>query len=368
MRSKIGKRILSIVMTLCLIVIQSVNVNASNSNQISEEQLGNILKGMDSIVLQLESLGLNDSEINEIFQLSARESEFYSVTQVDTIPFDGNFVMGYPENNSDYDIVTYASYDGNPPETSEVQKQRIQNIYGVALRYFRSDYYEGNSVDGENFGNYLTYLYLSHYIDGPGRAPTANDLPYIISSSDISAYDQFLLSAKLSNWANALAGLGCALYSDIDYISSVNAINTVDQTISENINEITMIKLNGYNTADALNSILPLVKSYIVEHHTTASNDEELTQGTLDYVSSRLEALNFYKDFDENVTKTVISIVATTIISAICGSVSLMGLCVSVIPFFVYGGTGLIQSAILVKLQYSFSWRYAVRTGIYLEI
>lgn len=35
------------------------------------------------IVLQLESLGLNDSEINEIFQLSARENEFYSVTQVE---------------------------------------------------------------------------------------------------------------------------------------------------------------------------------------------------------------------------------------------------------------------------------------------
>lgn len=265
MRGKIGKRILSIVMALCLIVIQSVNVNAANSNQISEEQLDNILKGMDSIVLQLESLGLNDSEINEIFQLSAREDDFYNVTQVDTIPFDGNFVMEEAESSFDYEIVPYADYDGNLPETNAVQQQRIQNIYGVALKYFQSDYYEGSSVNGKDFGNYLTYLYLSHYIDGPGRAPTSNDLPYIISSSDIGAYEQFLTSAKLSNWANALAGLGSALYSDIDYAASMNAINTVDQTIAESIKELTMIKLNGYNTADALNSISPLVKSYIVE-------------------------------------------------------------------------------------------------------
>jgi hypothetical protein len=44
-----------------------------------------------------------------------------------------------------------------------------------------------------------------------------------------------------------------------------------------------------------------------------------------------------------------------------------MGVFVSVVPLFVYECTGLIQTAVLARLQYSFSGRYAVRTGIYID-
>ena len=145
-------------------------------------------------------------------------------------------------------------------------------------------------------------------------------------------------------------------------------INTVDQIIDQGINDATMAAVNGYNTISALSTITPLIKSYIVGHHAIASDEEELTQGTLDYVSSQLYALNFYENFDEKITNTIISILATTFISAICSSISLIGVCVSVIPLFVYECTSLIQTAVLVNLQYSFSGRYAVRTGIYLGI
>ena len=53
--------------------------------------------------------------------------------------------------------------------------------------------------------------------------------------------------------------------------------------------------------------------------------------------------------------------------SAIWSSISLMGVFVSVVPLFVYECTGLIQTAVLARLQYSFSGRYAVRTGIYID-
>ena len=59
---------------------------------------------------------------------------------------------------------------------------------------------------------------------------------------------------------------------------------------------------------------------------------------------------------------------ATTTISVIFGSVSIIGLCISVVPLYVYEVTGLIGTAVLVNLQYSFSTRLAVRTGIYLEL
>ena len=189
-----------------------------------------------------------------------------------------------------------------------------------------------------------------------------------IFSSDISAYNTFLNSAHLSSWATEVANLGATIYSNCDYFSSINAINTVDQIIDQGINDATMAAVNGYNTISALSTITPLIKSYIVGHHAIASDEEELTQGTLDYVSGQLYALNFYENFDEKITNTIISILATTFISAICSSISLIGVCVSVIPLFVYECTSLIQTAVLVNLQYSFSGRYAVRTGIYLGI
>lgn len=236
------------------------------------------------------------------------------------------------------------------------------------MQYFHSNFYEGNDDNGIDFGNYLTYLYLSHYVDGPGRAPTANDFPYIISSSDITAYNTFLKSAHLSSWATEISNMGAATYSDFDYVISINAVNTVDQIIKQGVNDATMAAVNGYITASALSTITPLIKSYITGHHATASEEDELTQDTLAYVNSQLSALNFYENFDENITNTIVSIMTTTFISAICSSISLIGVCVSVIPLFVYECTGLIQTAALVSLQYSFSGRYAIRTGIYLGI
>lgn len=48
---------------VCLIIVQSMNVNAAGNSGLSADQLNTILNGLDSIVLQLESWGLNDREI-----------------------------------------------------------------------------------------------------------------------------------------------------------------------------------------------------------------------------------------------------------------------------------------------------------------
>ena len=70
-------------------------------------------------------------------------------------------------------------------------------------------------------------------------------MPFIISSSDISAYNTFLNSAHLSSWATEVANLGATIYSNCDYFSSINAINTVDQIIDQGINDATMAAVNG---------------------------------------------------------------------------------------------------------------------------
>lgn len=359
----------AIILSICFIASQTMNVYAlTNTNTLpTTQQLGDILDGIESIVIQLEELGLSETDINELFQLSRREDSFYTQSTEQAIPYNGSF----ERESVDYVSVqgySTMSYSGNLPDSDTIQKQRIENIYGVALQYFNSDYYEGNHNNGTDFGNYLTYLYLSHYIDGPGRAPTQNDLPYIISTSDISAYNTFLNSAHLSNWSTAMANVGATLYSNFEYVSSIYAINTVDQAIARGVDDSVMAGVNGYNTASTLTTVVPMIKTYFVGHYATASNEDELTQGTLDYVNGQLNALNYYENFDENITNTIVSIMITTFASILCNSISLIGFGVSLVPLFVYECTGLIQTAVLVSLQYSFSGRYAIRTGIYLGL
>ncbi|MDD3414934.1 MAG: hypothetical protein PHY47_13155 [Lachnospiraceae bacterium] len=352
-KKRLIRMLVALVVTTCLVASQSFTAFASNTSSVSQQQLGVLCDGMESIVVQLENLGLSQKDISDLFELSPREDAFYQQTYAHTIVYNGNFAIEQNEH-------------GSKKTADIIQIERMENIYGVALQYFDSIYYEGDKSDEDDFGSYLTYLYMSHYIDGPRRAPTENDFPDIISNRDIRAYKQFMGSTHLSNWANSVSSFGSALYSDFDYPGSLTAINTVNQTISQGVNAVTMEAVDGYNTALALNKVTPLIKNYIVEHHPTATSDTELIDGTLAYVKSQLSVLDFYENYDKNVTDEIVKIIATTFISAIFSSISLMGVFVSAIQPFVYECSGFVQRVALVNLQYSFSGRYVVRMGIYL--
>ena len=308
---------------------------------------------MESIVVQLENLGLSKEDINDLFELSPREDAFYQQISAQTIAYNGNFVT--KQNAQDTKVTA-----------DTIQIERMENIYGVALQNFDSIYYEGDKSDENDFGSYLTYLYLSHYIDGPRRAPTENDFPYIISNRDIRSYKQFMGSTHISNWANSVSSFGSVIYSGFDYPRCLTAINTVDQTISRGVNAVSMKAIDGYHTALALKTITPLIKKYLVEHHPTAASDTELIDGTLAYVNSQLSASEFYENYDKNITDEIVNIMATTFTSAICSSITLMGVFVSAIQPFAYERSGFMQRVALINLQFSFSERYAVRMGIYL--
>ncbi len=63
----------------------------------------------------------------------------------------------------DSGITTYESYNGKPPSSNGKQGKRIENIWS-SIAVFSLDFYQGADQNGAGFGNYLTYLYLSHYI------------------------------------------------------------------------------------------------------------------------------------------------------------------------------------------------------------
>ena len=359
------KLIIVLVLSMIFFFNQTTSVYASSGSTMTSEQVDTLFNGIESITMQLENIGLSDQDISDIFHLKPREEEFYTETSMQTIPYSGKFVNEDSVHNNN--IIRYSNQSGNAPGSNQEQRKRIENMYSVALQYYKTNFYEGKKSNGADFGNYLTYLYISHYIDGPGRTPTESDFPFIISSSDVSAYDTFLRTSNLSEWATEMANLGVNLYSDYDYVKSLNAINTVDQTIKDKMQQISILLYDTNETRKAVESIAPIVKNSIVEKYATANSDKELTDETLVYVESQLQKLDFYKNYDKNICNSITSILASTFISAICNSVSLIGIGVSVIPLFVYDYTGLIQGAVLVNLQYSFSGRYAIRIDIYIE-
>ncbi|WP_455720394.1 hypothetical protein [Agathobacter sp.] len=355
---------ISVLLSTIFIFYQIVPVYGNTNSAMTNEEVGNLFSGIESIVTQLEDIGLSAQDISDIFHLQPKDTSFYTRTSSQIIPYSGTFV----KDNQNINIVSYRANVGNAPTSDQVQRERIENIYSVALQYYKTDFYQGHKSSGTDFGNYLTYLYLSHYIDGPGRTPTQSDLPFIISQSDINAYDTFLRTSNLSSLATEMTNLGVSLYSDYDYINSLNAINTVDVTLKNKLQQITMLGYDINETRKATLTIAPLVKKGIIEKYATANSEEELTDDTLIYVKTQLEKLDFYKTYDEKVSSSIISILTSAFIGAICNSISLIGICVSIIPLFVYDYTGLIQTAVLVNLQYSFSARYAIRTDIYLDM
>ncbi len=365
MIKKISTRLLAVIMAFCLIMLQTINIHAESNGMITATQLNTILTGVNSIVAQLVQLGFSIDGINTILNLPSRGSDFHELSYVNNIPFDGSFTI------EDFDIQengifsTY-SYNGNPPLSNADQQQRIVNIYGVAQQYYKTNYYEGNTKDPEDFGRYMAYLYVSHYIDGPGRAPRASDYPYIISSSDIAAYDRFLTSNQISYWTSQLTNLGCALYSMGNYNDTMNMLDDAGATISQCLSDLNTIGWDSYNTSQVLAAAIPYAESYIINNYETSISDEQLTDDLINYVSGELYSLNFFETYDHDLTMSVICIATTALFDVLTLSFPILGICTSVIPFFVYDATGTFESINLLSLQYSFSARYSVRTGIYL--
>ncbi len=212
----------------------------------------------------------------------------------------------------------------------------------------------------------MAYLYVSHYIDGSGRAPRASDYPFIISSSDIAAYDRFLMSNQLSYWTSQLTNLGCALFSMGNYYDTMNMLDDAGATIGQCFSDLNTLGWDTYNTSQVLATAIPYAESYIINNYETSISDEQLTDDLINYVSGELYSLNFFETYNYDLTMSVVCIATTALLDVLTLSFPILGICTSVIPFFVYDATGIFESINLLSLQYSFSARYSVRTGIYL--
>lgn len=349
------KKVSALMIITCMVLLNSNIAYAQGNPTISTQQLNDVLLATKDTVDSLNEMGFDVENIKNMLELSGN--------------IDADSINTLNETIDMLKMKTVYDYDGNPPKNDGEQVQRLCNVYSVALSN-PSNYYEGSLSSAEDFGKYIVYLYISHYIDGPGRAPTADDLPYIISSSDISAYNTFLSTSNLSSLFSGIASLASACYTDFDYTRTVKGLSDLNSELKDKIGLIYAATNGVYDiasTKSALKVISEKTLWYYNNYYTSGVNEQKFQKDTLDYVKSQLKALNFYKDYDENISDSLTGIIISVIWSVVTSTISTFGLLVAALPFFVYSFTGLIQTAVLVNLGYSFSGRYAIRTGIYLD-
>ncbi|MCH5271717.1 MAG: hypothetical protein J1E83_13430 [Lachnospiraceae bacterium] len=351
------KKVLAAAMAVCLLTVNSMAAYAQTNTGITDQQLSDMLAAVQEMTANLEELGFTMEDVVDLFSISGNVAEQDIQLMYEMIELQNTVPMAL------YD------YDGNPPADQAEQNRRLCNVYSIA-RNNPSRYYEGTINDANEFGDYVAYLYISHYIDGPGRAPTANDLPYIISSSDIAAYRTFLNSANLMTLFSALTSFGSACYGDFDYATTVGNISNINSVVLDRIALLYAASNGLYDidtTIDAFGVICKKVIWYYNQCYADDVNSDTFQKDMENYVKAELSALDFYNDFDEDFVSTLVGIAISVTWSIVTNSLSVLGVFIAALPLFVYAFSSLMEVAVLVNLGYSFSGRYAIRTGIYLD-
>lgn len=355
---------IAVVMSKCLCFTFTLShVHAANLNSITPQQLEALLIEMESVIGQLESLGLNDEQIEALFSVNKTEGAFYMEAAADMT--DTNELLTQSNDNS---MILISSVDSTGRRV-----ERLRNIYSIGLEYCNSNFNQVPKIPGESdsewFCNYLKYLYISYYIDGPDEnGVTDDDFPYIISTSDIYAYNSFLDGSKNAELANNLFGFFSDIYSVGTYPKYLSEVSQVGQSISSSVNQLIAAAPVGYSFYDASSIISGIAADYLVNNYDKAPSETALEQDALDYVSRELEALDFYDNYDRQYTQTVITSLASTLIGVMTAScTTLLGVYIGLTPLLIMNATTLFETARITALRYSFSARLAIRTDIYIE-
>ncbi|MEF9940583.1 MAG: hypothetical protein RR768_10770 [Clostridium sp.] len=356
------KSLLSYLVCTSLIFTQTASLYTTTA--YAAEDFTDVFTGLDSVVNQLLNFGLDIDEIETLLSLTPKESLFYSKKAIES-PYDGDFVImnaDYPEVRQSFAI---SDYDGNPPKSVADQQVRFTNIYNVATKNYKTFRYEGPKNTIEDFGDYMFYLYLSNYIDGPFRAPTANDLPEVISLQDIQAYERFLQGTSMANAGQKISEFAMTLYSVPDAKDSIlNLAHGLDTTIWQYTNDAYTI----YSTVDGGTNIANAAMPYIIDKfdkdYETALSEAEFAATTEDYVMDKLNELADMNDYTSSSKEIIVSTVIGTFLPIAAGTFSIMGIYVAAVPAFTYIFVTLFEVLNILNLTQTFNGRYIRRAEI----
>ena len=170
-------------------------------------------------------------------------------------------------------IQSYAQ-NGNPPATPQEQNERMQYVTQVALERY------GNTYNTADFNKYVLYLYMSHYIDNPNYTKESpgfdNIYAYVITSDDITAYENFIAQSKFSMFSINLVNFMDEFKSAVNNSSDI--LTAVDEGKVISINTANAIYgLSTFDPEKTASRAKLIVTSFKDHYESTASVNELLS-------------------------------------------------------------------------------------------
>lgn len=359
---KINKRIIkkaiALILATCLTAINPMITYAETNTQLSVWELSDVLINMQTMIRNLDELGFSLKDIADLFAISGNVSA-------------QDLQMLYRLSKTKGDSLQSFFDQKKSSKTNESEQiRRLCNVYSIAQNN-PSGYYEGNLNNAADFGNYVVYLYLSHYVDGAGKASASNHLPYIISSDDIAAYNSFLNASDSSSYFPGIACLAALCYDNFDYDQTTEQIHVINSVLEENIALLSAAGNDEYGSKSAKNTshiVLERVLQYYSNNYSDDMEEDDFQVNTCNYVKENLNMPNLYADDEEAFLSTLISSMTEVMWCVAANTSSNFCALTAALPLFVHSFTGIVQTAVWVNLKYSFSRRYAERIGIYLDM
>lgn len=345
------KRILSTVVAVCFTLVSIAfgpvqEVNAAEE-KISPNDLLTVLNDITIAGQAWESIGFDSKEIAEIAQLPRKEDFYYQEIEEQfnrmTVETELRNSMENELKNQAYPV-PYAQ-NGNPPESPEEQNQRMRYITQVALNRY------GSMYGTEDFGKYVFYLYMSHYIDNPNYIKENpgfdNIYAYKITADDIRAYENFVGHSEF------------AMY----YTNTINFVNefvSAAQNSYDLVNAVRAGKVWSLDTAitvkglESFDEDLTARRAYLItvafkNHYESTASVREL----LDAIYLDLEP--------ENVVQEYVDTCVLGILGFLSGTASVFGFGLSISLCYYNVFNNLYDRARLAALHYSLSVRVAGR-------
>ena len=346
------KKVISVVIAICLMFISTIGssiqpIYAASSARINPDDMLTVLNDITVAGQSWENIGFDSEDIANIMQMQRKDDSYYASLNTDIARLSVETVETKALENAiagqGY-IQSYAQ-NGNPPATPQEQNERMQYVTQVALERY------GNTYNTADFNKYVLYLYMSHYIDNPNYTKESpgfdNIYAYVITSDDITAYENFIAQSKFSMFSTNLVN-----FMD-EFKSAVNNSSDILTAVDEG-------KVISINTANAIYGLSTF------DPEKTASRAKLIATSFKDHYESTAsvnELLNaMYVDLEpEDVSQQYIDACVTGFLGVLAGTTTLFGFGMSISLCYYNVYANLYDKAKLTALHYSLSGRVAIR-------
>lgn len=247
------------------------------------------------------------------------------------------------------------------------KKNRLKNVLSAAQSNYLTDYNQGPTSTPENYGRYCTYLYLSYYVDY--ASDPARDFPYIITTTDIQAYEHFMQIGKFATIGNSITEAFGAIYTGTGMPDAIDRIHTADsfaKTLGSSIQ--TGIDASNLNETFTDSDIIKLAYAGIKSNIGTVSNAEDLETEVEDYIVAQMSLVR--PPSEEDINDKVYNELAKTGLWLVAGlyamNLEILSPMITITCLYTYVFNTYIQYANLVVLHATWRDRYIDRMTVYM--